>query len=107
MYCFKEDHETMWGARALYNNGELTVLPDRQEVVRGPDFDELINAINGNLTKKFRELIRNERPRSDSYEIFKIVEGRVTIMGSPNGSYGYMYIIAFISKEKELKNNDN
>lgn len=87
----------VWGARAIFKPSleqPLDLLPDRQSA-QGEDADILIEALNGGVLDKVQAKARYKDPTSQAE--FVLYDGnRVRVIGSPNGSYGYFYLTAFL-----------
>lgn len=96
-----------WGARAIYGpNDYLDLLPDRQSFI-GPDTpDPLLESnfiywVNKAALPLLRNWMKKDCSGSSSYQMFEIhsvasEDHLYTMLASPQGSYGYMYVGAFV-----------
>lgn len=97
-----KDAKTCWSARAIWQNTghKFDILYDRQ-TCSGDDAErkELVEWLN----KTGLELLRagffqnNFRTKTDDYVL--VTDGKFSIIGSPNASYGYVYIGAWVNEE--------
>lgn len=104
-----------WGARAIYTNRVIDLLPDRQswhldgfsEDDADPTSVEYENRrralapLSRWIDKKGLPFLRREAKQflsPDSNEMVKLDDGNFHIEASPQASYGYLYIRAWESK---------
>lgn len=97
-----EQAPAYWGARAIYRDSRIDFLPDRQDMI-GDDEDRrqlrqaLIDAkAHDEITRFFRHTYVSP---SEAAHRMIFENERVAVAASPNGSYGYLYLTAWL-KEK-------
>jgi hypothetical protein len=106
--------KSTWGARAIYTGRRVDLLPDRQswwaqgfpedQVETEQARHEYLDSIKPLLdwvTNRGLPWLREEakkRLSEDSNDVVKLDEGGFHIEGSPQGSYGYLYIRAWQEK---------
>jgi hypothetical protein len=94
------DAPAFWGARAIYTNYTVDLLPDRQHLVGDSDAakDALRVALNSGALRKF---IRWAKDRFDGYsnEIESVEFDGITFVASTNASHGYLYVTAYKTAE--------
>jgi len=112
-----EKPELYWGARAIFQAGRfegswkkqkwippyIDLVYDRQsfEGNEHPLKDEFMKWLNEGALPHLRAWARGVRP--DSKDVLNIGNDKFTLMASPNGSYGYMYIGAWLKPtQKEV-----
>ena len=85
-----------WGARAIYKQGFIDILHDRQSW-RGPREDRtaLVAWINDQGIAALKAECEKVSLPGDSDATVLWSEGGFTIEASPNASYGYLYITAY------------
>lgn len=103
---FPETAPATWGARAIFTDGFVDVLHDRQNAVgEKPAIDRLLSVLNGGLLADFKRHAERLRHwgelESSSREVYVMHEGDVILTASTNASYGYLYIVAFLSPKEE------
>jgi hypothetical protein len=76
-----EGTTTAWGARLIYPND---LVHDRQDLV-GPDADDLKAWLNGGPLDPTKDV---------TVTLFEDEDG--IIVGNPQGSYGYLYVAAWL-----------
>jgi len=102
------DCKVTWGARAIFKgySDYIDLLPDRQQMECPEDVDDpqarkaLSAWINGKGLPALRKWSKNIA--QGSCEEFLFEDDRFAIRATPNASYGYMYIRAWLRKEEEL-----
>jgi len=101
------DVTTAWGARAiLHQQGGVDIVHDRQGG-DGPRKAELMAYLNekfpwGKLQTRVDELLYKGALKPDSDELVVLfADDQVKLVGSPNASYGYLYMRAWF-KEDEI-----
>lgn len=83
-----------WGARAIYQNGRIDLLPDRQtcDAAEGPETAAFVLWLNGHALPWLRnEVARLNLATNDPQEIV-LSEFKYELRASTNASYGYLYI---------------
>ena len=99
------DHEAGWGARLIFRevmDGSTGIVYDRQSTFGR---DALVETY---ITPVFlRWLVEARRAFHDpegegSNEAVTLVHDRVTVVGSPQRSYGYLYVTALLLREGVL-----
>jgi hypothetical protein len=93
----------VWGARAIFKPSleqPLDLLPGRQSA-QGEDAAFLLDALNSGILAEVQAQARRKDPTSQAE--FVLYDGnRVRVIGSPNGSYGYFYLTAFLKPGVEV-----
>jgi len=95
-----EIHEASWGARLIYSEvvaGSSGVVWDRQTPAGEPETVQLLFPVIDKALEEFRK----HKYELDSGESGHLCwrDGRVLVVLSPQGSYGYLYITAVLEKE--------
>ena len=90
-----------WGARLIFresSRGKFCILYDRQSAVGDKEHkEELGRVLNLKALKEAAEMWQTVSPgESDREEYLLYDDGRVRMKASPNGSYGYIYVAAWI-----------
>jgi len=92
-------------------NGYISTLPDRQSCVGEQAAREaLCAALNGRrggdgekpvpgLMLRLQELLLKNYVEGSSREWFAVQDSRYTLVATPNGSYGYVYVAAYPTTE--------
>ena len=81
-----------WGARTILTRGEFDLLWDRQTGREaGKGFLAKVNA----ALPAVREAVRGARLPQDTTVTTLYVGDGLVVKGSTNGSYGYLYLIAY------------
>lgn len=86
-----ERHKAAWGARLLYDEvfaGGKGLVYDRQSCIGESDD---IKSIHPSIDEWVNEFRKKKVPAS-SQEIFTIATPEIVVMGSPQGSFGYIYV---------------
>jgi hypothetical protein len=96
----EEIHEASWGARLIYSEvvaGSSGVVYDRQTPAGEPETVRLLFPVVDRALEEFRK----HKYELDSGQSGHLCwrEGRVLVVLSPQGSYGYLYITAVLEKE--------
>jgi len=86
-----------WGARGIFKDGQVDILPDRQGF-RDTDSHELLldrrkrfaQWAELSALRAMRSWIRNEGITGNSSEVFAFDDGPRHLRATPNASYGYM-----------------
>jgi len=90
------DSGPAWGARAIFSNGNIDLLWDRQST-RDADkaFLARVNAVLPIVRDKAKEL-RYSSLAGDVSEVIVLAEHEgLMLKGSTNASFGYLYLIAY------------
>ncbi len=97
-----ENCRIAWGARMIFPDD---LLPDRQGCAGGepggPDRSMLLDWLGSGVGDEMREnakaLAGCYQMKPDSNETFLLYEdARGVVYGSPQGSYGYLYVCAYL-----------
>ena len=95
--------DAAWGARMITQGAYLDFLGDRQSLVYRTEEarDKLTTALDGWVIKQMREVYKRKYDRfevSPNYEHeFIIYEGKdIMALANTNGSFGYLYISAWL-----------
>ena len=97
-----EKHVAFWGSRRIFaevRDGSNGLVSDRQSVIG--DVDE-VNKVVAPVVRQWIEEVREQMRRDlspSSQDVVTLVEGPVTVVGSPQGSHGYLYVSATLDKE--------
>jgi hypothetical protein len=97
-----EDVDTAWGARWIFPDDRVR---DRQDL-RGPAATELKNWLNGGAVLRAKANAREFAAQgiissrsSETVTLFS--DDRGVVVGNPNGSYGYLYVAAWLKSPPE------
>lgn len=99
-----------WGARAIITGNFLDIVSDRQGA-DGPEVDELVRRLNGGIIRELRglvpELLNSYVMRSNEAEDFILYhDDAVIVHGNTNGSYGYLYLTAWLYEDRPVFKHD-
>lgn len=101
LYCFQLDknYSSVWGARAIYDSktGEIDFLSDRVTILNQENFEPLKAWLRKEGLKEIRKIIKKASLKESSSETLihtTATTPQYVIKATPNGSYGYMYLIA-------------
>lgn len=90
-----------WGARAIYRyksgKADIDLLWDRQEITGESTKEErtkLLSWLNKVGLKRLRKDLEEKGISGDSHEVTAISDDKFILTASPNGSYGYLYLVA-------------
>lgn len=83
-----------WGARAIYRDMTIDLLPDRQSW-SGEDRKPLMGWLNSKGIEGIRKVCDDAYLTTDSAETVTFREGGWVIEASPRASYGYLYMVAY------------
>lgn len=93
---------TYWSARAIYSWSEgspvVDILPDRQSMAGHEDeaaAKRLTNWLNTEGLAGIRDVCLRENLQPNEARAVSYSSGRFKISGTPNGSYGYLYIVTY------------
>ena len=100
-----ESVSTAWGARAIFTDRRVDLLPDRSNMV-GPRSNELADELNRRvpkhtLTERADNLVPYEYP-GDGKErqvVTLYQDDAVIVKASTNRSFGYLYLCAYFKDE--------
>lgn len=81
-----------WGARLIYPND---LLWDRQDAF-GNDKVALQEWLNSGPLKSALEDVRSKVGRDENRQVVLYEDERGRIVANPNGSYGYLYVCAYL-----------
>lgn len=98
----EEIHEASWGARLIYSEvaqGSSGVVWDRQTPSGEPGSVESLFPVVDEALAEFRKPENLYRLTSDQSGHLAWRKGRVLVVMSPQGSYGYLYITAVLERE--------
>jgi hypothetical protein len=95
-----------WGARAIFNRGEIDLLWDRQSFRDDGEhqfnkdmFMALVNMLLAKARGKARDLQFDELA-PDSCQVVTLAEANgIVLKGSTNSSFGYLYLIAYYDEQ--------
>ncbi len=90
-----------WGARAIYRDFQIDLVPDRQSCV-GSDpkaKEALISWLNRRGLSELRKQVQKSRLRGNESREVHFEDAGFYIEACPNASYGYLYIGAGLTQE--------
>ena len=98
------DADIHWSARAIWNPrmGYFDLLFDRQtgcDRLRDKEDEEaqaFMKWLNGGALKRFHQHFFEQGMRESSPDYVYMEEGKYCMKGSPNSSYGYAYLSAWV-----------
>jgi hypothetical protein len=100
-YCLNPDpmvHEAAWGARLIYadiKDGYGGVVWDRQDVYGDRTrVEEELFPLFDRFIRIMRWAMNNSRCESNSRDCWYLRQGLSVVAGSPQASYGYLYVTA-------------
>jgi hypothetical protein len=96
----EEIHEASWGARLIYSEvaaGSSGVVWDRQTPDGEPNTVQTLFPVVDRALAEFRKATWELDSGQSGHLCWR--EGRVLVVMSPQGSYGYLYITAVLEKE--------
>lgn len=99
------DVHTAWGARLIYQSRRQSceLLWDRQDIThRSKETGQAVSQwLNRHLPQILRAAANTGLSPADDriVEIYRDDEG--VVMGSPQASYGYIYVVAWLHKHRE------
>lgn len=85
-----EGAKASWGARAIFQDGRVEIVWDRQG---GTGDEELISWLNAKGIKQLRKLAKDLA--SDEDREVRYQDGEFVVAANPRGSYGYLYLGAW------------
>jgi hypothetical protein len=103
-------HEASWGARLIYSeiieskSGHTPVVWDRQTPDGDPETVRLLFPVVDKAIDEFRKV--KWELSSDSRGHLCWRDGRVLVVMSPQGSYGYLYVTAVLEREGHVGESD-
>lgn len=93
---------TFWSARAIYSwrNGEVyTDIPHDRQIMTGADDKVAAQALADWLNKDglpgLQAVCQREQLQPDEVRVAEYRADGYYVAGNPNGSYGYLYIVAY------------
>ena len=100
--------EAAWGCRFIMRNGQLDLVPDRQDLtyVSEEARDRMIDRLGNtrDLVEMLEQTIRHHHLRGDEERLVQFIDSDypgVEFAMSPNGSYGYLYVTTWATDDKE------
>jgi hypothetical protein len=96
-------HEASWGARLIYSEvvaGSSGVVWDRQTPDGEADAVRLLFPVIERATEEFRKRDYDLPPDSRGRLCWR--DGRVLVVMSPQGSYGYLYVTAVLERVEHV-----
>lgn len=96
----EEIHEASWGARLIYSEvaaGSSGVVWDRQTPAGEPETVQLLFPVVDTALAEFRKVQWELDSGQSGHLCWR--DGRVLVVMSPQGSYGYLYITAVLERE--------
>ncbi|MBO4631194.1 MAG: hypothetical protein J5858_04650 [Lentisphaeria bacterium] len=94
---FRSDAEAYIGCRMIFQSGRLEFLPGRgSELGEKSQVQSLVNWFNTTALPALKKHIKKQGWNSATTETFVFEDGQKRLEASPNGSFGYMYISAYI-----------
>jgi len=96
----EEIHEASWGARLIYSEvtqGSSGVVWDRQTPAGEPETVQLLFPVIDRALEEFRKVKYELSSDQSGHLCWR--DGRVLVVLSPQGSYGYLYITAVLERE--------
>lgn len=97
-----DKHIAGWGARLIYDEvkaGYGGIVWDRQDAFGEP---RLIETEVWPIVQKYMTMLREwmtyHYGGSGSADVIELTDGKVTIKGSPQQSYGYFYVTALLEE---------
>lgn len=96
----EEIHEASWGARLIYNEvaeGSSGVVWDRQTPAGEPETVQTLFPVVDEALAEFRKVKWELDSGQSGHLCWR--KGRVLVVMSPQGSYGYLYITAVLERE--------
>lgn len=86
-----------YGARTIFENGEIDIVHDRQSLLGGASQKKILwEWVHKIALPKLREHIKNNGWTSSSNETFTYENWRFKFEASPRRSYGYIYFTAYL-----------
>lgn len=94
-----------YGARAIYDTSHnIDLLYDRQSYIgEQDDWTKISRWLNKKAMKSMRKYFRTNNIQTSASHEWRMDDGDLHIMANPKGSYGYMYIVAWMDKQTENK----
>lgn len=92
--------DAAWGCRAIYQDGTLDFVWDRQDSF-GPDEKEnkIFDKLNSGILQLVAKRVEEIQPKGSSDEVMTFYEdSEFVVMGSPQSSYGYIYLAAWFKE---------
>ena len=88
-----EGVEVSWDARAIFRDGVIDLLPDRQSWA-GEDRKPLMGWLNSKGIAGIQNVCDDAYLAPESAETVSFREGGWLIKASPRASHGYLYLVA-------------
>ena len=101
---FRSEAEAFYGCRMIFQSGRLEFLPGRgSEVGEENKVQSLVEWLNQTALPQLKKHIKAQGWTSATTETFVLEDGQKRLEASPNGSFGYMYISAYVMpKQMEM-----
>jgi len=97
------DYLAAWGARAIFEDGTVYFLPDRQDSLGEYDAREILGEwVIKEALDKLNNEIKSHHWNGSTEETFRYESHNCTLYASPRKSYGYMYLTAVLEGKKEI-----
>lgn len=95
-FKLEKEYDTVWGSRAIYDSKthQIEFLYDRNEIRNPENFGPLKKWLSETGLSAIRALIHKRGLNQDSREVLIYSDDKYIIKATPNGSYGYMYLVA-------------
>jgi hypothetical protein len=97
-----EAHEAWWGARLIFDEvkaGYRGVVFDRQTPTGDPEKVQLLFPVVDRWIAECKRQMDAWTLRSDDKDVIELQEGNIIVKGSPQGSYGYLYVSAALLRD--------
>ena len=101
---FRSEAEAFYGCRMIFQHGKLEFLPGRgSEVGEDSQVQSLVAWLNQKGLPLLKKHIKTQNWNSSTTDVFVYIDGQKRMEASPNGSFGYMYISAYVMpKQMEM-----
>jgi hypothetical protein len=93
-YPIEVPRQRYWGARAIFQNGSFSMLPDRQglDAPQGPETTAFVTWLNCHALPWLRSEIARVGLTSSMNQELVLKQFKYELRANPNASYGYLYI---------------
>lgn len=99
------DYLAAWGARAIFEDGEIFFLPDRQDSLGDMGHREIIcDWLNDKALKELHKKFKADHWNGSTEDVFEYKNNFCTMYASPRGSHGYMYLTVVLHGTKIIPN---
>ena len=97
----KGEYVAVWGARAILEDGEISLLHDRQQMLGGTDAKEMLcDWINTVGLPHLKRHIKANHWNGRTEDLFTFDRWPFQLRASPRRSYGYLYLTAVMQGEE-------